>query len=135
LGLSAGAKVWIFAQVTAQCRDAYFGKSHIFAHPVAVLDIAHPQAQLHMAGLLNLAVVSPQAVNANSPAASRRSKKSQRQNRPSRLDDEARMASSFIPDQLKTDSARLTKNSVTSVLNVLGGKLPHSGPACWTLFA
>lgn len=132
MGLSAGAPVWVFVHVTAQCRDAYFGKSHIFAHPAAVLDIAHPQAQLRIAGLLNLAVVSPHALNANSPAASRRSRKNQRQNRPSRLDDETRMASSFIPDQPKTDSARLTKYFVTSVLNVLDSEAAHTCRNRWT---
>jgi hypothetical protein len=29
--------------VTAQRREAYFGKSHIFAHPTEAFDIAQPQ--------------------------------------------------------------------------------------------
>jgi len=108
-----------FAQVTAQCRDAYFGRSHIFEHPVAVFDMAQPQLQPHTAGLWNLAVVSPHAVNANKPAASKRSKKIQRQNRRSLPEEDARMLSSLIPGQQKTDSAGLPKISVTPVLNVL----------------
>jgi hypothetical protein len=87
---------------------------------VAVFDIAHPQEQLDVVGLWKLVGVSPHAVNANKPAASTRSRKSQRQKRPSRPDEETRMISSFIPVQQKTDSAGLTKKTVTRVLRVLG---------------
>jgi hypothetical protein len=34
---------WGFEQVTAQRREANFGRSHIFPHPAAVFAMAHPQ--------------------------------------------------------------------------------------------
>jgi hypothetical protein len=42
-GVSMFAVACGFEQVTAQRREANFGRSHIFPHPAEVLAIAHPQ--------------------------------------------------------------------------------------------